>query len=77
MPDKSFTPIRTCIGCRQRFRQADLVRIRPDSVGRSVYSCRTPECMAAALNAKRLSHGLRRPITVQDVERLREQLGWN
>jgi uncharacterized protein len=64
-------PTRTCLGCRQRRPQGDLVRLvrGEDGVvavdvggkgaGRGAYVCAEPECTGRALKAGRLAHAFR------------------
>jgi predicted RNA-binding protein YlxR (DUF448 family) len=64
-------PIRTCLGCRQRRRKRELVRLvrRADGVvvcdasggaaGRGAYVCRDAACLERALKGGRLSQALR------------------
>jgi predicted RNA-binding protein YlxR (DUF448 family) len=64
-------PIRTCVGCRRRRPQGDLVRVvrRPDgsvtgpapsgAPGRGAYVCFDPACVREAISSGRLRRGLR------------------
>jgi predicted RNA-binding protein YlxR (DUF448 family) len=68
-------PIRTCVGCRARREQAELIRIgitedgtlvareRGSSGGRSAYVCRSARCVIEALKPGRIERTLKRPVT--------------
>jgi predicted RNA-binding protein YlxR (DUF448 family) len=62
-------PLRTCVGCRRRREQHEMVRValRPtgevaigrDVPGRGAYVCRDRNCVEQAVRSGRLSHALR------------------
>jgi uncharacterized protein len=71
------TPTRTCLGCRGRRPQAELVRLvrRPDgrvdadraADGRGAYVCADPECVERALKPGRLAHAFKKPSEASAV----------
>jgi predicted RNA-binding protein YlxR (DUF448 family) len=76
------SPQRTCIACRQRTDQHELIRVayvngaieqllRGPSQGRSAYCCKTLACFERALNPKALSRALRRSIAEEAIAPLR------
>lgn len=67
MPQSEHKPIRTCLGCRQKNYQDQLIRLNLDkkgrlvivypnttSVGRSVYVCYSKSCIEKFVNAKNI-----------------------
>ena len=70
------TPVRTCIGCRERRPKLALVRLVRDAdgvvtvdtrhraPGRGAYVCATTECVERAVKGGRLTHALRKPCRV-------------
>lgn len=77
MSEKILVPIRTCVGCFQKFPQKELLavtRLKNGAIvvdkeqkiaGRSVYLCYKPVCMGKARKRKgqnALQYGLKRPI---------------
>jgi len=71
-------PVRTCVACRQRFEQADLVRVRVTAKGldtgpgpgRGAYVGPSPACLAVALERKALSRALSAEVNAPDLARL-------
>ncbi|MAM33224.1 MAG: nucleic acid-binding protein [Acidimicrobiaceae bacterium] len=71
-------PIRTCVGCRERLEQAELVRIRatPDGFargrgpGRGAYVCPDRACLDAAIARKAIRRALRTAADADDLARL-------
>lgn len=78
MNPKKATPERTCVGCRKKYNQADLlaitrkkdgtVQVNPGkkAAGRSVYLCLKPKCLSIARDRKgqnALQFGLKSPIS--------------
>ncbi|MAH10992.1 MAG: nucleic acid-binding protein [Acidimicrobiaceae bacterium] len=71
-------PIRTCVGCRERLEQAELVRIRatPDGLargrgpGRGAYVCPDRACLDAAIARKAIGRALRTAADADDLARL-------
>ncbi|MBX3097654.1 MAG: YlxR family protein [Fimbriimonadaceae bacterium] len=70
-----------CAGCRKRFPQGQLTRIRSaiDSHelakdepgrGRSVYHCSSPKCKSRVLQRVILTRSLRRPVSDDQVAAL-------
>ncbi len=69
-------PIRTCVGCRRKLPQSDLLRvvmddrgsIRPATVprrqGRGAYVCPDVDCMERARRVKGFDRAFRRPVAV-------------
>ena len=76
-PATNIAPVRTCVGCRSRRPQADLIRVTvaPDggivvegrgggrAMGRGAYVCSNPPCVSRALK----SGGMRRALKREDV----------
>lgn len=76
-------PFRTCIGCRQREEQSELLRIAPgvdghigpwSGNGRSAYVHPLGECIQKALEKDRLDRTLRTRVSQQEKESLRQEL---
>jgi uncharacterized protein len=82
------SPVRTCVGCRQRAAKHDLLRVIaqdlghgpqvvPDPAGRAdgrgAYLHPTTICLDLAVRRRAFARALRAPV-VADVARLREQL---
>ena len=76
--DQVAAPIRTCVGCRRRAGQDELVRVvrRADGTvqagrslpGRGAWLCAgTPPCLDRAVKRKALSRALRAPIDAEAV----------
>lgn len=83
----SGTPVRTCVGCRRRAPQGDLLRVvceesrlMPDPErrrpGRGAYVHLTQECVTAAIARKAFGRALRigGGLDPSDLERALEQL---
>lgn len=83
----SGTPVRTCVGCRRRVPQGDLLRVVcdqgrliPDPArrrpGRGAYVHLTQECVTAAIARKAFGRALRigGGLDPSDLERALEQL---
>lgn len=76
-PKVKKVPQRMCVGCGQLKPKRELLRVvrSPDGVieldassagkkpGRGAYLCRSKECLAAAVKAKRLERALEHPIS--------------
>jgi predicted RNA-binding protein YlxR (DUF448 family) len=73
-------PERTCVGCRTRRPQHDLIRFterggrvtlaRPGATGRSAYLCPARECLGEALRRRAFARAFRRPVIIdQQTER--------
>jgi len=70
------TPERSCVGCRRKRAQADLIRLRieagrvrlarPGSPGRSAYLCPDPACLTAAGRRRALERAFRGRAAVDD-----------
>ena len=68
------TPERTCVGCRRRRGQDELVRLvleqgrviaaRPGAPGRSAYLCPEEECLEAAEKKRAFARAFRGPATL-------------
>ncbi|MAJ88732.1 MAG: nucleic acid-binding protein [Acidimicrobiaceae bacterium] len=75
-------PIRTCVGCRERLEQAELVRIRatPDGLalgrgpGRGAHVCLDRACLDAAIAHQAIGRALRTAADADDLARL--QTSW-
>lgn len=77
-------PIRTCLGCRRRRGQGELVAIAlgpdgalrwaPTSQGRRAYVCPLPGCLRGACQANAWARAFRRPVPALDAGRLLELL---
>lgn len=79
-------PIRTCVACRQRRPQAELLRLaqgpegwradpRRRLPGRGVYVCPRRECLAALAQGKASLRGFRGTPPRQDLARLAAEPG--
>jgi len=68
------TPERTCVGCRRRRGQDELVRLvaargrvvpaRPGAPGRSAYLCPEEACLEAAEKKRAFARAFRGPVTL-------------
>ncbi len=68
------TPERTCVGCRRRRGQDELVRLslvnggiilaRPGDSGRSAYVCPEESCLETAEKRRALARAFRGPVTL-------------
>lgn len=79
-------PIRTCIGCRRKAHPREFFRIsnQPErgpvlleqgpSPGRSVYLCKTKECVEAGLGKNRLARSLKTSVTPEQTEAIKKEL---
>ncbi|MCB1037954.1 MAG: YlxR family protein [Acidimicrobiales bacterium] len=78
-------PVRTCVGCRQRHDQADLVRItRSDEgsllvgrtlPGRGAWLCRaSASCLDLAVRRNGFARSLRAPVSATALAELRSAL---
>ena len=73
------TPERTCVGCRRKRGQAELVRLtaeggcvmpaRPGSPGRSAYLCPDKSCLEAAEKRRAFARAFRAPVTLDPAVR--------
>lgn len=72
-------PIRTCIGCKQKFSPKDLLRIGINDKGklsfnfkqgRGAYFCSNIECIRKACQQKKLEYAFRRKISKTAIESL-------
>ena len=71
-------PYRTCVGCRSRRSQKDLMRVGRSSdgtlsaaahaVGRGAYLCRDAACVEAAFHSGRLRRALRVDALPEDLK---------
>jgi predicted RNA-binding protein YlxR (DUF448 family) len=67
-------PERTCVGCRRRRGQDELVRLvmeqgrvvgaRPGAPGRSAYLCPEQNCLEAAEKKRAFARAFRSPVTL-------------
>jgi predicted RNA-binding protein YlxR (DUF448 family) len=83
---ESRSPQRTCVGCRRKDDQDHLLRIGrnkdrelvltegKERIGRGAYVCPQTACIDLTLKAERLSRALRAPVTVEEKNRLHEEL---
>jgi predicted RNA-binding protein YlxR (DUF448 family) len=72
-------PERTCVGCRRKRPQAELVRLvveggrvmpaRPGSPGRSAYLCPDSRCLEAAEKRRAFARAFRMPVTLDPAVR--------
>jgi len=72
-------PERTCVGCRRKRGQAELVRLtaeggcvvpaHPGSPGRSAYLCPEQICLEAADKRRAFTRAFRAPVTVDPAVR--------
>lgn len=86
MMEEKKIPQRMCAACRKMQPKNLLLRVAFTSegeavvdktgkaTGRGVYVCRSEECVAAALKRKVFSRHLRREMTPENYERLKEEL---
>ena len=73
------TPERTCIGCRRKRGQHELVRLvashgrvvkaRPGAPGRSAYLCPQETCLEAADKKRAFARAFRGPVTLDPAVR--------
>lgn len=80
-------PMRTCVGCTESRDKKDLIRIAvyegeaavdPEgrAKGRGIYICRdNSECFDKAIKRKALERALKRPVSEEEKEKLRRELG--
>ena len=72
-------PERTCIGCRRKRGQAELLRFTrdagrvvpalPRAPGRSAYLCREPACLVAAEKRRAFARAFRGPVVLDPAVR--------
>jgi uncharacterized protein len=72
-------PERSCIGCRRKRAQSELVRLkseggqvipaRPGSPGRSAYLCPDPKCLDVAEKRRAFARVFRTPVTLDPAVR--------
>lgn len=79
--------MRTCVGCTESRDKKDLIRIAvyegeaavdPEgrAKGRGIYICRdNSECFDKAIKRKALERALKRPVSEEEKEKLRRELG--
>lgn len=84
MTTAKHIPERTCISCRSKRPQGQLVRVVRNPVGgvgvdpvgkqpgRGAYFCRAKECWEQGLRKGRLEHVLKVKLTPEDLSRLGE-----
>ena len=83
--DSVRVPIRTCIGCRKRFPQEELMKLAfheericfdPDRKmsGRGAYICKSRTCFEIAVKKRAFSRALRKSGSGEDLEALREEM---
>lgn len=77
-------PLRTCVACRQKRPQRDLLRVvrtpegtlevdeKGKAPGRGAYLCPTPACLAAGLQRSRLEQALQGSLSPAARARLKE-----
>lgn len=80
---RSRPPQRTCIACRRKGDQASFLRVRSDgaklgwaphaALGRSAYLCPHAACLEKGLRRDRIGRALRREVSPEAIERLREE----
>jgi len=73
------TPERTCVGCRRKRGQDELVRLvashgrvvkaRPGAPGRSAYLCPEETCLEAAEKKRAFARAFRGPVTLDPAVR--------
>jgi hypothetical protein len=73
------TPERTCVGCRRRRGQPELVRLvqdhgrvvlaQPGAPGRSAYLCPEVGCLEAAEKKRAFARSFRGPVTLDPTVR--------
>jgi len=73
------TPERTCVGCRRRRGQDELLRLvaadgrvvpaRPGAPGRSAYLCPEATCLEAAEKKRAFARAFRGPVTLDPAVR--------
>ena len=72
-------PERTCVGCRTRRPQSELVRLvgaggrvlpaQPGAAGRGAYVCPRQECLEAADKRRAFARAFRGPVTMDPAVR--------
>ncbi len=79
-------PLRTCIGCSERYPKRELLRVvrTPEGEvlfdptgkrsGRGTYLCPKADCLERAVRTKSLERALKQPVSTQEAESLRESL---
>jgi predicted RNA-binding protein YlxR (DUF448 family) len=73
------TPERTCVGCRRKRGQDELVRLvhhhgrvvpaRPGAPGRGAYLCPEERCLEAAEKKRAFARAFRAPVTLDPTVR--------
>ncbi|MGE9896416.1 DUF448 domain-containing protein [Anaerovoracaceae bacterium SGI.195] len=82
---KTSFPQRTCIGCRNKFDQPDLLRISfwKDRLtldktgrdnGRGVYLCKNYDCLADAIKKNALNRSFKRSFSKEDIDILETEI---
>lgn len=88
-PKVKKVPQRMCVGCGELKSKKELLRVvrTPEGVieldtspagkkpGRGAYLCRSQECLAKAVKAKRLERSLEQPVTDEVWARLADGIG--
>ena len=82
MRSTRYTPLRTCVACREVRPKSELIRLVRISggrvevdtegrkAGRGAYLCRARECWETGLKGERLEHALRTTLTQDNREQL-------
>ncbi|MBI5705938.1 MAG: DUF448 domain-containing protein [Armatimonadetes bacterium] len=81
----SARPIRSCIVCRRRAPQAELLRVgtkkdgtigiwEPGTAGRSGYVCAAEACIGGISERGRLPRALRRTLEPTEIEAIKREL---
>ena len=75
----SAAPERTCVGCRRRRPQGELVRLvgaegrvvpaLPGAPGRGAYVCPDAQCLEAAVKRRAFARAFRGPVTIDPAVR--------
>jgi len=86
MPAVKHVPLRTCVACGKIKPQREMVRLvsiagsgievdrNGKTAGRGAYICRLEECRQTGLKGNRLERALRVSLSLEDRNRLDEQL---
>ena len=80
------TPMRTCIGCRERKEKEKLLRIVETTEGfstdekrmlpgRGAYLCDDPECLKKVIRSRALNRAFRKSFPEESYRSLEEEIG--
>lgn len=84
-PNKKYSPTRTCIACRKKFDQNDLLRIMLDENqkltfvneklfnSRSAYICNSKKCLEKCIKKRMLNRAFKKSFTEDEYAKLMEE----